>query len=133
MHTFGNGLEHLDVNGGGWAIVPVVLEFIVADDALWTFEACESEGRLEGDARDNGTDVEGEDRCVHVYLVRVEDGGVFGYRKDRIWEPTSERILIRAVSRYTWYIRRGKLLRGTGADLVYLRAFARIPARVVGE
>jgi hypothetical protein len=105
VDAFGDGLEHLDVDGRGRAIVPVILEFVVADDALRTLEACESEGRLDRDARDNRTDVEGEDRRVHVYCVWVEDRRVLGCGKDGIWKSRGEGILVRAISSY---IRRGE-------------------------
>ena len=98
MDAFGNSLKHLYVDGRGRAIVPVILEFVVTYDALRTLEACESEGRLDGDARDNRTDVEGEDRRVHVYFVWVEDRGVLGCGKDGIWKSRGEGILVRTVS-----------------------------------
>lgn len=79
-------------------------------------DACESEGRLEGDARDDGTDVEGEDGRVHVYLVRMEDGRVIEYGKDRIWKPRREGILIRAVPSY---IRRGEAFTTRGGVLAW--------------
>lgn len=34
MDTFGDGMEHLDVDGCGRAVVPVVLELAIASDAL---------------------------------------------------------------------------------------------------
>lgn len=84
---------------------------------------------MDGDARDDRTDVEGEDGGVHVYVVWVEDGRILGSRKDGIGKPSGERILVRAVS----YIRQGKgekPPREDGTGLVYLRAFAKESRKV---
>jgi hypothetical protein len=97
VDAFGNGLEHLDVDGRGRAVVPVVLKFVIADDALRTFEAGEAERRLGGDARDDRVDVKGEDGRVYVHVVRVEDGGILGRGKDGIGQPRREGVLVRAV------------------------------------
>jgi len=101
VDAFGDGLEHLDVDGRGRAVVPVVLEFVVVvaidDDALGTFEGREGEGRLGGDARDDRTDVEGEDGRVHVHLVWMEDRRVLERGEDGIGQPRRKGILVRAV------------------------------------
>jgi len=123
VDAFGNGLEHLDVDGRGRAVVPVVLKFVIADDALRTFEAGEVERRSGGDARDDRVDVKGEDGRVYVHVVRVEDGGILGRGKDGIGQPRREGVLVRAV---LWCVRRRKPPRGDGTGLVYLRAFATV-------
>lgn len=87
MDAFRDGLEHFDVNGRGRAVVPIVLEFVIAGDAPRMLEACEGESHLDGDAWDDRTDVEGEDGRVHVHVVRVEDRGVLNWGKDGTWEP----------------------------------------------
>lgn len=84
MDALGDSLEHLDVDGRGRAIVPVVLEFVVVGDALKTFEGRDGEGRLGGDARDDRTDVEGEDGRVHVHFVWIEDRRVLERGKDGV-------------------------------------------------
>ena len=90
MDAFGDGLEHLDVEGRGRAVVSVIREFTVipvvaaVDGAFGTFERCENEGRVGGDARDDRTDVEGEDGRVHVHLVRVQDRWVLERGEDGI-------------------------------------------------
>ena len=134
MDAFGDGLEHLDVEGRGRAVVPVIREFAVVvvaateDSAFGTFEGCEDEGRLGGDARDDRTDVEGEDGHVHVHLVRVEDRRVLERGEDGIGQPRRERVLVRAVWYVSLCVRRGNApLRSVGqvhTGLVYLRAFA---------
>ena len=133
VDAFGDGLEHLDVDGRGRAVVPVILEFefvVAGSDALGTFEGREGEGRLGGDARDDRADVEGEDGRVHVHFVRIEDRWVFERGEDGIGQPRREGILVRAVYFY-FYFRcasdAGPPLRGDdGTSLVYLRAFAAI-------
>ena len=103
MDAFGDGLEHLDVDGRGRAVVPVILEFefvVAGGDALGTFEGREGEGRLGGDARDDRADVEGEDGRVHVHLVRIEDRRVLERGEDGIGQPRREGIFVRAVYFY---------------------------------
>ena len=62
----------------------------------------------------------------------MKDGGVFGCGNDRTWKPTSEGILIRAVSLYS-ISDEGSFYERTGTGLVYLRAFASISAVVVSD
>ena len=62
MDAFGNRLENFDVQGGSAAVVPVVLVFLVADDALCAFGRRELDGGrlrypwndLTGIERENG-------------------------------------------------------------------------------
>jgi len=100
VDAFGDGLEHLDVDGRGRAVVPVILEFefvVACGDALGTFEGREGEGRLGCDARDDRTDVEGEDGWVHVHFVRIEDRRVLERGEDGIGQARRKGILVRAV------------------------------------
>jgi hypothetical protein len=87
VDALGDGLEYLDVNSRGRAIVPVVLEFIFAENTFGTLEGCKRKSRLHGDARNNRTNIEGEYRSVHVDLVWVENRRVLERREDGIWEP----------------------------------------------
>jgi hypothetical protein len=87
VDALGDGLEHLNVNGCGRAIVPVILEFVFAENTFGTLERYKGKSRVRGDARNNRTDIEGEYRCVHVDLVWVEDGWIHRWREDGIWEP----------------------------------------------
>ena len=122
-------MEHLDVDGRGRAVVPIVLEFVVPGDALGVFEGREGTGRLDGNARYDRTDIEGEDGRVRVHFVRVEDRGVLGRGEDGIGQPLREGILIRAILS-GMCVRRVELLGGEGTDLVNLRAFATNPRQV---
>ena len=124
VDAFGDSLEHLDVDGRRRAVVPIILEFVVADDGLGPFEGREGEGRLGGDARDDRTDVEGEDGRVHVHFVWVEDRRVLDWGEDGIGQFRRKGILVRAV--VSLCVRRGTPSRGDGTGLVYLRAFAAI-------
>ena len=96
MDTFGDRLEHLQVHERRAAVVPVVLVLVVARDAVRALHRGERERGGAGDARDDGLGVEGEDRRVHVDLVRVEDRRVWEGLEDGRWElvDVGERVLI---------------------------------------
>ena len=96
MDTFRDRLEHLQVHERRAAIVPVVLVLVVARDAVRALHRRERERRGAGDARDDGLGVEGEDRRVHVDLVRVEDRRVWEGFEDGRWElvDVGERVFI---------------------------------------
>ena len=74
----------------------VVLVLVVARDAVRALHRGERERRRAGDAGDDGLGVEGEDRRVHVDLVRVEDRRVWEGLEDGRWElvDVSERVFI---------------------------------------
>jgi hypothetical protein len=80
VDALGDGLEHLNVNGRRRAIVPVILEFIFADNTLGTLKKCKGKSRLHSDARNNRADVEGEYRGVHIDIIWVENGRILRRR-----------------------------------------------------
>jgi hypothetical protein len=126
VNALGDGLEHLDVDSRGRAIVSVVLEFAVIGDALRTFDGRQGEGRMGGDARNDRTYVKGENGRIHIHGVWVEDWGVLGWGKNRIWEPRGEWVLVRAISVHCTSEGGNPRNAWDGTGLVYLRAFATI-------
>ena len=104
VDALGDRLEDLEVDKGRAAVVAVVLVLVVAGDAVGALEGGVGEGRLAGDARDDGLGVEGEDGGVDVDPVQVEDWRVREGLEDRGRElgRVRERVLVRTVGVGAW-------------------------------
>ena len=127
VDALGDGLEDLEVDEGGGAVVAVVLVLGVADDAVRALVRGERERRGARDARHDLLRVEGEDGGVDADLVRVQDRRVRERLQDRRRElrRVRERVLVRAVCRDGGGGERG--MGRDGGQRGQLRVFSRPP------
>jgi len=72
VNTFGDRLENFDIKRGSATVVPIVLVFVVTDDALCSFRCCKLDGGRLGYPRNDLSGIEGENGWVRVDGVRVE-------------------------------------------------------------
>ena len=73
MDTLADGLKNLDVDGGGTAIVAIILVFVVTDDAIGTFGFREGQGGTFRDAWNDIARVKGKYGGIYVDIVRIKD------------------------------------------------------------
>ena len=75
MDTLADGLKNLDVNGGGTAIVAIVLKFVVTDDTVQALGRREGQGGTLSYTWNNGAGVEGKYGGVCVDFIWIKDLG----------------------------------------------------------
>ena len=94
VNAFGDRLENFNVKRGSAPVVPIVLVFVVADDAPCTLESRKLDGGGLGYPRNNLTGIEGENGRVRIDRVGVKYfRKVHGF-KDRLGEVGSEWVFI---------------------------------------
>lgn len=72
VNSLADCLEHLEVDRSSTSIVPIVLVFVLSDDAVRTLQGSKRQGRLLRYTRDDRAGVEREDGRVGVDLVGVQ-------------------------------------------------------------
>lgn len=125
VNPFGNRLENFDVKRGSATVVPVVLVFFVADDAVCSFGSRKLDGGSLGYPRNDLSGIEREDGPVSVDGIGIQDFWEVHGLENRFGEVRSERVFIGTGNNIDGRLARaqlGKDLRS--AYLEYLRAFA---------
>jgi hypothetical protein len=121
VHPPADGLQDFDIERGGAAVVPVVLQL----DLPVGVGALDRD--LARDAGHEGADVVGQDARVDIDVVRVQDLGEDERGDDGLWEELygCERVFVWALSFCITFLF-NIFIRGSGIGqyLVYLLAFA---------
>jgi hypothetical protein len=111
VHTFGDRLEHFDIEGGSTTIVPIVLVLVVADDAFRSFGSSKlNSGRL-GYPGNDLTGIERENGRVRIDRVRVKYLRKCHGFQDGFGDILSEWVFIRTANSTTRISKPTRMLR----------------------
>jgi hypothetical protein len=72
VHTFGDRLKYFNIERSSTTVVPIVLVFVVADDAFRPFSSSQLNGGRLGYPGNNLTGIERENGRVRIDRVRVK-------------------------------------------------------------
>ena len=94
MDTFGDRLEDFYIQRGGASVVPIVLVFVVTDNAFCPFRSCELDGGRLGYPWNDLTGIERENGRVRIDGIRIQNFRKIDGFEDRLGEVCGERIFI---------------------------------------